>query len=190
MSPRAGSKLPGWSAERRAKMEAHNGGLADKMALNIEYDTNGGCWLWSGYLGSHGRPSVSVNGKQQLAYRAVYEALVGPIQSGLLCCHRCDVPTCVNPSHIFLGTHLDNMRDAQSKGRLQHQTEHPSLHVGRNIGEANARSQLTAQQVQEIRAARGILNQAQLAARYRIAKTTVSNIWTRRSWAHLAEPSQ
>jgi hypothetical protein len=59
-----------------------------------------------------------MNGKSMLAHRASYELFVGPIPEGMLVLHTCDLPLCVKPQHLWLGTQAENMRDAIRKGRL------------------------------------------------------------------------
>ncbi len=83
----------------------------------------GGCWLWTASrmdAYGHGQFTRSVAGKQRhlYAHRVVWELTVGPIPAGQVVCHRCDVPECVNPQHLFLGTQQDNLNDARQKGRL------------------------------------------------------------------------
>ena len=76
------------------------------------------CWLWlaskSGKYGYH-------NGSY--AHRFSFELFYGPIPDGIYVCHRCDVPACVNPEHLFLGTCQDNLVDASKKGRLKRSSE-------------------------------------------------------------------
>lgn len=97
-----------------------------------------GCWLWLGTTCSNMRyGAVKILGRRVLAHRLSYEAFVAPIPEGLLVCHHCDTPECVNPSHLFVDTIADNNRDRQMKGRY--------------IGEWNGRAKLTHDQVREIR---------------------------------------
>lgn len=71
-----------------------------------------GCWLWTGNL-THGYAAL---GKKRI-HRLMWEREHGPIPQGLYVCHKCDVPLCVNPSHLFLGTQKDNIQDMIQKGR-------------------------------------------------------------------------
>lgn len=127
------------------------------------------CWRWTGaMLGRDGYGGFSVargkpRGQQppKYAHRVAYELMHGPILVGMSVCHRCDNPICVNPSHLFLGTQADNMRDAAAKGRL---------HVERPRGQ-----KLTTVQLIEVDAlyAAG-WSQVRIATHFGVSETWVS----------------
>jgi hypothetical protein len=75
------------------------------------------CWLWTGARFLSGYGMIWKEGKQALAHRVAYELAKGPIGPGLYVCHTCDVPSCVNPKHLWLGTREDNWADMRRKGR-------------------------------------------------------------------------
>ena len=94
----------------------------EKIEENIQRIPESGCWIWMGYLNKWGYGRLRRNGNKILAHRAAYEEYKQLIPNGLLACHTCDTPSCVNPDHIFIGTHADNMRDAANKGRKRRNT--------------------------------------------------------------------
>lgn len=80
-----------------------------------------GCWYWTGNTLAQGRYGAFIyNGKSRLAHRCSFVLFKGPIPIGMCVCHTCDNTLCVNPYHLFIGTHLDNMRDMIKKGRDKH----------------------------------------------------------------------
>ena len=95
-------------------------GLSDlehwyRLWANVEKST--GCWNWTASI--RGRyPKFMFRNKRWSAHRLVYIFVHGPINGGLHVLHKCDNTLCVRPDHLFLGTHLDNMRDAQAKKRF------------------------------------------------------------------------
>jgi hypothetical protein len=88
----------------------------------VERGAQDDCWLWngSGVPGGHGTMLLCHRSKWQpyYAHRIAWTIVHGEIPAGAAVLHRCDVPRCVNPSHLFVGTQGDNVRDASRKGRL------------------------------------------------------------------------
>lgn len=77
-----------------------------------------GCWFWQGSTNGYGYGQLCWQGKVRKAYRVAWELAWGmPPPAGLCVCHTCDVNLCVNPGHLWLGTHRQNMEDMQRKGR-------------------------------------------------------------------------
>jgi hypothetical protein len=135
-----------------------------------------GCWLWVGDRERHGY-GVIRTGKiphtREMAHRMVWKIFRGPIPEGLDVLHRCDVPPCVNPAHLFVGTHADNMRDMVAKGRNKGPRRHPERH-------------LTADKVREIRARyTEIANLTTLAKEFGICTAQAHNIVRRKCWKHV-----
>lgn len=77
-----------------------------------------GCWIFMGAKSSFGHGIIAnADGTRWRAHRLSWELTNGPIPDGMLVLHHCDVPPCVRPDHLFLGTQTDNMSDCVSKGR-------------------------------------------------------------------------
>lgn len=142
-----------------------------------------GCWEWCGSkfpkrVGGYGFMMVGskTDGsmKSKRAHRLSFEFFRDAIPSGLHVLHKCDNPLCVNPNHLFLGTHQDNMADMRAKGRHAH---------GEMVGGAKS----TADGVREIRrryAACGVSQEA-LGSEYGVSQVAVSNVIHKRTWEHI-----
>lgn len=80
--------------------------------------TEKGCWELKRARDKFGYPRISYNNKSVLAHRLSYKLFNGPVNN-MCVCHSCDNPGCVNPKHLWLGTHQDNMTDKVKKGRAK-----------------------------------------------------------------------
>lgn len=96
------------------------GATMEEKFLNRTLKTDG-CWIWQGNRDRNGYGLFTHKGVYfcDFAHRVSYTIHVGPIQEGLVICHRCDNPPCVNPDHLFQGTQRDNQEDAQKKERTR-----------------------------------------------------------------------
>jgi hypothetical protein len=144
------------------------------------------CWPWTAARFERGYGAFRLGDKQKKAHRVGYELLVGPIPSGQNVCHTCDNPPCQNPAHWFLGTHADNARDRQQKGRGAAGSPLPTGHK-RSTGERNSNAKLTEKDVRVIRAlCRAGRTQQSVAAQYGLTQSAVGYIVRRKLWAHVA----
>lgn len=158
------------------KTESH---FWEKVDKTPGHGPQGECWLWTGRCDVYGYGHTRICSRldrerdEARTHRISYVLAYGAIPEGLQVLHTCDNPPCVNPAHLFLGTHADNMRDRSRKGRGNHP-----------FGSRNGSVRLTKEQVEEIRRryAEGGIYQYEIAAQYGIAQTTVSAIVRREIW--------
>lgn len=121
---------------------------------------NDACWLWiAGTSGGYGMFTISKH--RDRAHRISFRIHCGPIPDGMLVCHRCDQPLCVNPTHLFLGTISDNAQDKIHKAR------HPHI--------------ITQAQALYILSSRGIIPSSVLAAEFGVTRSAISQIWNGRT---------
>lgn len=145
-----------------------------------------GCIIWQGHIGKSGYGHFAVGRRQVRAHRYAFEKANGPIPQGLMVCHRCDVRSCVNPSHLFLGTALDNMQDCAAKGRAAWQREHPAWAKESQKGEKNARAVLSAEQVASVRLdVKAGMSRRAAGRKYGVHFNTITAIVSGRSWLGL-----
>lgn len=124
-------------------------------------EPNSGCLLWIGPVGHKGYGTISYRGRRWIASRLSFHLEFGGIPAGLCVCHKCDTPACINPSHLFAGTHQDNTDDQIKKGRLP-------------MGEKSTSHRLKDTQVAAIKADPRVM--AIIAAEYKCSKALVESI--------------
>lgn len=125
------------------------------------------CWLWRGYVQSGGYGQIRINGKPTLIHRLSWSIVNGAIPCGLLVCHTCDTPACVNPAHLFLGTAKDNAQDCKLKGRMaaQRDKSFTKLPRTRKLSHDDARIIFASK-----------LSLKELSEKYHVSKTAISQI--------------
>lgn len=140
-----------------------------------------GCWLWVGASSKNGGYGKFWNGeKYESAHRYSFRKKYGAIEKGMHVLHRCDVPSCVNPDHLFLGTQQDNINDAIQKGRHNRTT--------RAVGSNHGRAVLTEKQVIEMRGS--VKSTTHFSRKFGINFMTLSCARRGKSWKHLPEKTK
>lgn len=144
------------------------------------------CWIWQGK--PHPRSGYGffvLYGTTMGAHRASWTLFRGEIPDGLFVCHHCDNRLCVNPDHLFLGTHQQNMQDMRAKGRGRNGSRSKPENLPR--GEDNKMSKLTEDQVREIRRlyALGGISETSLATEFGVTQSTIGRVVRRECWRHV-----
>jgi len=126
-----------------------------------------GCWLWTAYCMKRNKYGLFRTPKRhELAHRVSYRLFNGELDARDVM-HKCDIPNCVNPDHLSLGTRLENMRDAKAKGRMR-------------VGESHGRAKLTNEQVELIKKSNKF--QKDIAKEFGITQSHVSCLKSGKKW--------
>lgn len=177
-----------------ASMPSRKGTFGERFWSKVDRGGPDDCWLWTAKAkchGGYGAINYGGRGSPRLrAHRVAYELTFGPIPEGLVACHRCDVPRCCNPAHLFLGTKADNTHDMMAKGRMKK----PPVHRGddhplrrnpaaRRPGESNGNARHTSEKIAKIWA--DPLGTRAAARKYGVSTGLVLDVRNSRTWRHL-----
>ncbi len=147
--------------------------IKERFYSKFKVNEDNGCWEWVANRFPKGYGCFKLNGKSQAAHRISYEIHTGEIQEGMVICHKCDNPCCVNPVHLFMGTQKDNLLDRKIKGR--------SI-----FGEKNGRCKLKTEDINIIRRLLSKkVDQRDIAKEFGVGQTTISRIKLNESWSHI-----
>lgn len=135
------------------------------------------CWNWTGCK-ARGYGQFRLNGSARKAHRVAWQIANGYLAPEMVVCHHCDNPSCVNPAHLFVGTHADNVADKMTKGRYQH---------GVSLGENHGLHVLSENDVLEIRRMyrNGGYTYSDLGQRFHVSRMQIGRVVNGQSWSHL-----
>lgn len=151
--------------------------VKERFMEKVIPEPNSGCWLWSAgeKIKGGGYGAFGYKGKVARAHRVSYELFCAEIPIGLFVLHKCDNPCCVNPDHLFLGTHQDNMDDRERKNRNK---------LPFQDGEKNHQAKLTEDDVRKIRSMSEMRHE-DIAKIFNVQRRQISRIIERKRWAHV-----
>lgn len=136
----------------------------------------GGCWLWTKAWSRFGHGIDGVYGAEVVAHRTSWKVFVGEIPEGMCVCHKCDVPACVNPQHLFLGTKAENNADKIRKKRW-------AKSLPGSQGSKNSPAKISEEDVHDIRASS--CKPSDMAKKFGVSPATISHIRRGRYWSWL-----
>lgn len=148
-----------------------SGTINDRFFSRFKIDEKSGCWNWTAHRDKDGYGFLPGDNSNIRAHRYSYAYHYGEDISGILVCHKCDNPGCVNPDHLFIGNAKDNVTDMISKGRDM------------MIGSRNNKAKLNEYDVAEIR--KSTLSTNDLSKKYKVSKSSIKRILTRKNWDHV-----
>jgi hypothetical protein len=146
----------------------------DRFMRFVEVAPFGECWIWMGSRRADGYGQMALRNRPVLAHRFAYAHFAGDVPAGMNVLHRCDCRECVNPAHLFLGSHKDNAHDCIAKGRAR-----------KARGEAAGKAKLRADQVLQIRAMANTTPISEIARTFAVHQKSISKIISGESWRHL-----
>lgn len=158
--------------------------LAERLWARV--NKTEGCWLWTGSTNDVGYGQMRVRKRLLYTHRVAWELVNGPIPAGACVLHNCpggENTLCCRPGHLFLGTKQDNSADMVSKSRQSCGERHSQLtKISVPSGERHYNSRLTADDVREIYASRGLVSNVELGRRFHVSPATVSDIQRGLTW--------
>jgi hypothetical protein len=150
--------------------------LKERLYSKIFKDESTGCWNMKS-SGKFRYPRIQIGNKYMKASRVSYELHHGPITNGLHCLHKCDNTLCINPCHLFLGTHTENMHDMIKKGRAK--KDGPK-------GTRCAQHKLKEFQVIEIiKSLNSGERECDLMRKYKVSQSAIWHIKVNNTWRHI-----
>jgi len=149
--------------------------LDERFWSKVDVRGDDECWHWTAGRSCLGYGRFRVNGRTVFAHRVAWELMYGVPPHGSCICHHCDTPGCVNPAHLFAGTHSDNMADMAAKGRAaNNRVPQP--------GSLNGRSKLTSRQVALIRLLPSQMSNRSIGNTFGVSHETIRKVKSYESW--------